>query len=134
MIHVGFFVGFFCVSPLVGHPKLLTTQVRWVFFLQAESEQGRIQGALYSVQALASGVGPILLRAVNSRTKEMPYPGPGIMFVFAGFLYLIATSIAFALPKDKANSRGIDNSSPLREEYDEIEHEAGEDSLATSLL
>lgn len=75
----------------------------------------------------------MMLRAVYSQTKEMPYPGPGTMFVFAGFLYLVATSIACALPKEKANSHGID-SSPIREEYDEIESENGEDSLATSLL
>lgn len=69
-----------------------------------ESEQGRIQGALYSLQALASGVGPMLLRGVYHYTKDTTFPGPGAMFTFAGFLYIIAAGFAFALPKDKANS------------------------------
>merc|ERR1711957_935627 len=37
----------------------------------AECEQGRIQGALYSVKALASGVGPAILQFVYSKTKDM---------------------------------------------------------------
>lgn len=69
-----------------------------------ESEQGRIQGALYSLQALAAGVGPMLLRGVYHYTKDTDFPGPGAMFTFAGFLYIVAAGFAFALPKDKANS------------------------------
>jgi len=69
-----------------------------------ESEQGRIQGALYSLQALASGTGPMLLRFVYSQTKDLPYPGAGWMFIFAGLLYLVAVACAWALPKEKANS------------------------------
>eukprot|EP00526_Cylindrotheca_closterium_P005730 CAMPEP_0113604000 /NCGR_PEP_ID=MMETSP0017_2-20120614/1568_1 /TAXON_ID=2856 /ORGANISM="Cylindrotheca closterium" /LENGTH=562 /DNA_ID=CAMNT_0000512409 /DNA_START=177 /DNA_END=1865 /DNA_ORIENTATION=- /assembly_acc=CAM_ASM_000147 len=68
------------------------------------SEQGRIQGALYSLQALASGVGPVTLRYVSSITKDSPL-GPGSMFVFAGGLYLCAVAAALALPKELANSR-----------------------------
>jgi len=70
----------------------------------AETEQGRIQGALYSLQALASGIGPVLLRFVYSRFKETAV-GPGAMFIFAGMLYLVAMAVACALPKDKANAR-----------------------------
>jgi len=92
----------------------------------AENEQGRIQGALYSVQALASGAGPLVLRAVYSQTKEMPYPGPGTMFIFAGLLFLVAASFAFALPKEKANSRNT------RDEYDEVDSDHEE--IAGSLL
>lgn len=68
-----------------------------------ESEQGRIQGALYSLQALAAGVGPMLLRGVYHYTKDTQFPGS--MFIFAGGLYLIAATFACALPKDKADSR-----------------------------
>lgn len=95
-------------------------------FQKAENEQGRIQGALYSVQALASGAGPLVLRAVYSQTKEMPYPGPGTMFIFAGLLFLVAASFAFALPKEKANSRNT------RDEYDEVDSDHEE--IAGSLL
>jgi DHA1 family tetracycline resistance protein-like MFS transporter len=70
-----------------------------------ESEQGRIQGALYSLQALASGLGPVSLKFVYSKTKDSTL-GPGSMFLFASCLYLIAVCIACYLPKDKANAHG----------------------------
>eukprot|EP00547_Thalassionema_nitzschioides_P006059 CAMPEP_0194207448 /NCGR_PEP_ID=MMETSP0156-20130528/6184_1 /TAXON_ID=33649 /ORGANISM="Thalassionema nitzschioides, Strain L26-B" /LENGTH=473 /DNA_ID=CAMNT_0038934215 /DNA_START=86 /DNA_END=1504 /DNA_ORIENTATION=+ len=46
----------------------------------AENEQGRIQGALYSIQALAAGTGPMILRFVYQFTKESSFPGPGTMW------------------------------------------------------
>ncbi len=70
----------------------------------AVTEQGRIQGALYSLQALASGVGPVLLRYIYSQAKES-FLGPGAMFVFAGMLYLVAVLVACALPSERANAR-----------------------------
>lgn len=73
-----------------------------------ETEQGRIQGALYSVKALASGVGPALLQFVYSKTKDglsrWSVFGPGTMFVFAAGLFLVAVGLALALPSDKANT------------------------------
>ena len=71
---------------------------------QDESEQGRIQGALYSLQALASGVGPVVLRFVYGQCKDS-FLGPGAMFIMAGGLYFVAVGFACALPKDKANAR-----------------------------
>jgi hypothetical protein len=65
------------------------------------SEQGQIQGALYSVQALASGTGPLLMRLIYSWTKEMQ---PGAMFLAAACLYLLAASFAWTLPKAYSNS------------------------------
>jgi len=70
-----------------------------------EHEQGRIQGALYSVSSLASAVGPVSLRFIYYQTKGSTFPGPGSMFVFAAFLELIASLIACALPKDQTDSR-----------------------------
>ncbi|KAG7342555.1 tetracycline resistance protein [Nitzschia inconspicua] len=67
------------------------------------SEQGRIQGALYSLQALASGLGPVSLKFVYSQTKHTKV-GPGSMFLFASGLYLVAVCIACSLPNDKANA------------------------------
>jgi len=72
-------------------------------FVQDASEQGRIQGALYSLQALASGVGPVSLRYVGSVADGGPL-GSGSMFVFAGCLYLCAVATACALPEELANS------------------------------
>lgn len=100
-----------------------------------ESEQGRIQGALYSLQALASGLGPVLLRMVYRRAKDTKL-GPGTMFVFAGFLYLVAVGVACALPKDKANSRRMsgdnhDNTidyQDLLEALNDVESRTSQDS------
>jgi hypothetical protein len=66
-----------------------------------ESEQGRIQGALYSVKALASGVGPAVMQFVYSKTKDF---GPGTMWYFASFLFIIAVGLTLKLPNDKANT------------------------------
>ncbi|VEU38105.1 unnamed protein product [Pseudo-nitzschia multistriata] len=69
-----------------------------------DSEQGRIQGALWSVKALASGVGPVFLQWVYSRTKNDGWFGPGTMFLVAGGLFLVAVGLALALPNDKTNT------------------------------
>jgi len=76
-----------------------------------DCEQGRIQGALYSVKALASGVGPAFLQFIYSKTKERDSStdtlfgfGPGTMWYCASFLYLIAVGLALTLPNDKANT------------------------------
>ena len=66
-----------------------------------ESEQGQIQGALFSVQALASGAGPMVLRAIYHYTKD---DTPGAMFTVAAGLYVVAAGFAWALPPEKANS------------------------------
>lgn len=71
-----------------------------------DREQGRIQGALYSLQSLASALGPISLRIVYRYTKEY---NPGFMFIFASFLFCIAVFFAFALPTNRANSKFVAN-------------------------
>jgi DHA1 family tetracycline resistance protein-like MFS transporter len=73
----------------------------------AEHEQGRIQGALYSLSSLASALGPASLRFVYHLTKDNDYPGPGTMFLFAALLYLSASFCACGLPKREADSRSF---------------------------
>lgn len=96
-----------------------------------ESEQGQIQGALYSLQALASGLGPVILLYINSKLRDT-FLGPGAMFIVAGGLYLIAVSIACALPKEMANSRKIQNNSPLYMDLSESVDES-EDNMMESI-
>lgn len=67
------------------------------------SEQGRIQGALYSLSALASALGPMVLRLVYHFTKDGAFLGPGSMFVVAAILYLVAVYCGYLLPLE-ANS------------------------------
>ena len=69
-----------------------------------EMEQGRIQGALSSLQSLAKAVGPLLLRYVYSQTRDGSVFGAGTMFIFGAGLYLIAVLCAWALPEEEANS------------------------------
>lgn len=68
------------------------------------SEQGRIQGALYSLSAVASALGPVTLRSVYHYTKDGAFLGPGSMFIVAAGLYLIAVYCAYLLPPE-ANSK-----------------------------
>lgn len=65
-----------------------------------ESEQGRIQGALYSVQAISSGLGPTLMRQVYGWSQDGTgiLWGPGTMFLFASLFYVIAVVCAWQLP------------------------------------
>jgi DHA1 family tetracycline resistance protein-like MFS transporter len=66
-----------------------------------ESEQGRIQGALYSVKALSGALGPAFMRCLY-------LPGwPGFMFMGAAFLYSIATVCGLLLPKGRTNSKAM---------------------------
>jgi hypothetical protein len=65
---------------------------------QEESEQGRIQGALFSVQALASACGPYAMSAIYRATKDGALFGPGSMFVFASGFYIVAVYCAYLLP------------------------------------
>ncbi|KAI2510119.1 major facilitator superfamily-like protein [Fragilaria crotonensis] len=81
-----------------------------------ESEQGRIQGALFSVQALAAGAGPMVLRAIYHYTKDET---PGAMFIAAAGLYLVAAGFGWALPPEKANS----SARLSRRDYEELDDE-----------
>jgi len=69
-----------------------------------ELEQGRVQGALYSLSSLASALGPMMLRYVYHRTKDGGGFGKGTMFIFGAGLYLVAAVCAWFLPEEQANS------------------------------
>ena len=72
-----------------------------------ECEQGRVQGALYSLSALASAVGPASLRIVYHATRDSDLPG--FMFLFASILYVIAVVCAYALPPELSDTRAQKN-------------------------
>lgn len=94
-----------------------------------ESEQGRIQGALYSVQALASGTGPMAMRYVYHLTVDGAFLGPGSMFVFASTLSLVAACCAYALPKERADSRPSTRAMLRDLYYEDTEVEESESGL-----
>lgn len=65
-----------------------------------DSEQGRIQGALYSVQAVASGLGPTVMRQIYGWSQDGTSIlwGPGTMFLFSSLFYVVAVYCASQLP------------------------------------
>jgi hypothetical protein len=70
-----------------------------IAIVQEPSEQGRIQGALSSLSALAAAVGPLAMRSVYQVTKnDSSYFGPGSMFLLAALMYLVAVYCAYLLP------------------------------------
>lgn len=64
------------------------------------------------------------MRYVYHLTKDGGLFGPGSMFVFASCLLLVAAGCAFALPKDKADSRQSRRHSSSNFDYDDTETEA----------
>lgn len=69
----------------------------------AVHEQGRIQGALFAVNALANAIGPVSSQFVYNRTKDSAFWGPGTMFLYAAFLYVLGLlSVSFVLAEDNA--------------------------------
>jgi DHA1 family tetracycline resistance protein-like MFS transporter len=102
-----------------------------------DSEQGRIQGALYSVQAIASGLGPAAMRQIYGWSQDGTSIlwGPGTMFLFAFFFYIIAVFYAWHLKVRRQDMlEGICHYSlkrlPFQEEADTI----GQDYEETNQL
>jgi hypothetical protein len=62
---------------------------------QEESEQGRIQGALFSVQTLASACNPYAMSTIYRATKDGALFGPCSMFIFASGFYVVAVYCAY---------------------------------------
>eukprot|EP00980_Cylindrotheca_fusiformis_P008561 scaffold1820_cov129-Cylindrotheca_fusiformis.AAC.2 len=76
----------------------------------SKSEQGQLQGSLFSINALAAGAGPMLMQLVYDKTKNSI--GPGTMFVFAAFLYLIGTVAVACIPIENSIDDGETSQSP----------------------
>merc|ERR1712224_1190540 len=57
-----------------------------------DDEQGRVQGALLGLNALAGAVGPVTMNWIYIRTKDGRF-GPGTMFVLASSLCVIGTLV-----------------------------------------
>lgn len=83
----------------------------------AESEQGQLQGSLFSVNALAAGAGPMLMQYVYDKTKDSI--GPGTMFVFASFLYFLGTITVALMPMENSSDNNEAESASARGELEE---------------
>lgn len=84
-----------CLSQLsnTNGPLLSSLASRSV----AITEQGQIQGALFSLTSVAEAIGPICLNFVY---RHWHIFGSGTMFVLGSFLYILgAISVSFVPPK-----------------------------------
>jgi hypothetical protein len=70
------------------------------------------------------------MRYVYHLTKDGVFLGPGSMFVFASFLMLVASGCAYALPKDKADSRPSRRRSAIPNMFDDDSETTREESSA----
>lgn len=62
-------------------------------------EQGRVQGALFALNALGAAIGPLSMQAIYDKTKNNL--GTGTMFFFASFLYATGTVFVSCIPSKK---------------------------------
>jgi MFS family permease len=84
------------------------------------SERGRIHGALYSIQAVAAGIGPMAMQMIDNATlrlHQLQQPeqpehltprSEGGMFFFATFIQSIALVGTFHLPRNKCINNSND--------------------------
>lgn len=96
-----------CLSQLTNtnNPLLSSLASKCV----AGTEQGRIQGALFSLTSLAEAIGPVCF---NSFYHNLHFVGPGTMFVFGACLYgsgLFALSFTSSKPIDRAMYGGSES-------------------------
>ncbi len=104
----------------------------------SEKEQGRIQGAVYGVRALASTLGPLAYSSLYDSTwSSKTVVGQSVPFIVALALYSVTTAVASRLPL-RPTERQFDfhttsMEGPLREELlgssktDTIEIEQAQD-------
>jgi DHA1 family tetracycline resistance protein-like MFS transporter len=67
-------------------------------------EQGRIQGALFAIQSIASAVGPVSMEYVYNKTENEQ---PGFMFVYAAFLYALGVVVVSFIPHKSPQQHGV---------------------------
>jgi DHA1 family tetracycline resistance protein-like MFS transporter len=96
-----------CVSQLTKTNFPLVSSI--ASNLVSEKEQGRMQGALFALSALANAVGPLSLELIYKHTKDGQCFGPGTMWVFASMLYFVGTILVFFLSHKhkKTNSPNV---------------------------
>jgi len=64
-------------------------------------EQGRIQGALMALNALAGALGPVSMNWIYEKTKTS---SPGTMFLLSSGLYFLGTVVVLLIPASSASA------------------------------
>lgn len=88
----------------IAFPTLMAVQANNV----DASEQGRLQGAVQAMLALAAGLGPVVARYAD-HVAGKSFLGPGAMFLFCAVLQAIATYYAFLLPREMTDIKMSEN-------------------------
>ena len=70
-------------------------------------EQGKVQGALFALNALGAAIGPLCMQMVYSQTKHSR--GPGTMFLFASGLYAMGALAVMRIPQKQSLTSISDN-------------------------
>eukprot|EP00977_Amphora_coffeiformis_P011735 scaffold2850_cov175-Amphora_coffeaeformis.AAC.1 len=94
----------------------------------SDTEQGRIQGALFSLTSLAEAMGPVCFDYVY-RHFHWGVAGPGTMFIFGALLYSLGL-ITVSWTPHKSTADGVDEDDG---EYGSVSEGAEKDFLLTSL-
>ncbi|ETV96171.1 hypothetical protein H310_10371 [Aphanomyces invadans] len=69
----------------------------------SEQEQGRVQGALYAVRALASATGPLAYSALYSASQGGSVASESSPFILSLALYVVATGVSCLLSKSSSD-------------------------------
>lgn len=67
-------------------------------------EKGKIQGVAAALFSLSCAIGPLFLNSIFDQTVDGDTLGPRTMFFFSAFLFVIATSFAYVLSPEEANT------------------------------
>jgi Na+/melibiose symporter-like transporter len=76
-------------------------------------EQGRVQGALFAINAIGNAVGPVLVEFIYHHRSTAKL-GQGSMFIYASIIYAIGTVVVSFLPDRPADSPTPRMDEPLR--------------------
>ncbi len=95
-------------------------------------EQGRVQGALLALNALAGAVGPVSMNWVYAKTKDGTHKpfGPGTMFLLSSALYFSGAIVVSWIPSDGSNDNATNNCISTNDTEDTTGRDGATESIA----
>ncbi|KAF0720384.1 Aste57867_360 [Aphanomyces stellatus] len=90
----------------------------------SEREQGRVQGAVYGVRALASALGPLAYSALYSASTSGDKASECVPFILSIVLFVISTIVACKLPVGTASTDVPLHLTPLLDDQEDTDVES----------